>query len=154
MTAREFFEGVAESARDAERCNRQLDELERRMHSLGGGDTCGRVSKGGASDAMARRVGAFVDMESKLKDRIEEDYETVNRACTLLYGSDQSGADGVSHAVGTLAADALWWRYCAAETWDVVSRSVGYSVRPCQRACVEAIAWIERNRYMSWIWDC
>ncbi len=146
MSARDWFASVREASLDAERCKRQLSTLERRMHATGGGGFEPRVRGGGSDpDKMGRRVGAYVDMESVLSRRMEDDYELIDRACTVLYGKDQDGRGGVCGERGPTWADVLWWRFCAAETWRNVARSVGYSVRPCQEMCSQALAWIDES---------
>ena len=37
--------------------------------------------------------------------------------------------------LGSQYADAMWWRFCAAESWRVVADRVGLSERWCQDAC-------------------
>jgi hypothetical protein len=146
--AQAFFDDVRSAAIDAERCVQQLQRLEEKMHDIGGGGYEPGGSIGVDKDKIGRRVAAYVDMESKLKGRREEDYNLINRACNVIYGHKQDGSGGVSRH-NTLWADVLWWRFCAAAKWDDIADTLGYTVRPLQKHCAAALRWIDETGFMS-----
>lgn len=152
-TAKEFFEEVRAAAIDAERCRSQLEALEFKMHAFGGGGYEPMARSCVDPDKIGRRVAAYVDMERNLEGRMKRDWALIDRACVVLYGEDQMGGGGLDKVKSSRWADALWWRYVAAESWEVVARSTNSSVRPCQQAIGNALAWIDKNRFMSAIID-
>ena len=128
--ARDLFEAARDASRDAERIRRQLVALRDKARSLGGGGFEPRVSSTGEPDRMGSRVAAMVDRERELAKRQAEDYEIIDAACSVLYGSDN--ASGLDKLVPEgWWADVLWWRYLDGATWDEVGESVGYSARRC-----------------------
>ena len=90
-TAREFFESAREAARDAERIRRQLDAMESRTLSLGGGGFEPRVRSTPDPDRMGLRVSALIDHGGMLERRQAEDYRLIDAACRILYGPDDRG---------------------------------------------------------------
>lgn len=129
-SARELFESAREASRDAERIRRQLVAMEERSTSLGGSSFEPRVSKSTNHDRMGARVAAMVDREQELVRRQNEDYELIDLACSVLYGSE--GEQGLDKLVPeTWWADVLWWRYLDDSTWEQVGDAVGYSGRRC-----------------------
>lgn len=122
-SSRELFEAAREASRDAERIRRQLDAMEQRTLSLGGG-MGERVSSTGEPDRMAGRVAALVDMESALRERQESDYALLDLACAVLYGTDAHA--GLWSLVGW-RADALAHHYLNGMTWAQVGDVLGYS---------------------------
>ena len=127
MDARSFFEQAAEAARDAERCRRQLEALERNALAVASPVYGTRVA-GGDHDRMASKVCTLVDREEQLHRRVEEDYNLIDKACEVLYG-----ADGVSAGLASLmprsswVADAIYYHFIARMTWPVVGTLLGYS---------------------------
>ena len=129
-TARELFESAREANADNERIKAQLQRMEQDAQGLGGPSFGPHVSGTRDPDRMARRVGAYVDLERILEDRLERNYELIDYATAVLYGADTE--NGLSVSLGREYADILWWRYCARACWDVVSQKVFYCVRKCQ----------------------
>lgn len=123
-SAREFFEAVSSAARDAERCRSLLETMEQRALAVSKPALEGRVKTSGA-DVMAKRVGAYVDRETLLHARIEEDYRLIDMAVAVLYG------DGLKDGLASLApawwADVLDLRYIEGMTWAEVGAVVCYS---------------------------
>ena len=144
--ARDYFQWVREQALDAERCQRQLKELEMRMKSLGGGGFEPRVRSTPAHDRLGQRVAAYMDREKALEDRMERDYYAIDRACVLLYGD--ATRFGLDRLTEPLWADVLWWRYLDGAEWAKVARAMGYSIRPCQTMHGKALRWIDENEFM------
>lgn len=124
-SARELFEAAREASRDAERIRRQLDAMEQRALSLGGG-MGERVSSTGEPDRMGGRVAALVDMEAALRERQEADYALLDLACAVLYGTGSH--DGLWSLVGW-RADAIAHHYLNGMTWAQVAELMGYSQR-------------------------
>lgn len=107
-----------------------------------------RVSSTHDHDSMGGRVALYVDREEQLRDRMDEDYALIDRACVVLYGPDQR-TGGINKLVSSAWASVLWWRYCAAETWEGVAHAVGYTDRQCRNICHEATRWMERTGYAA-----
>ena len=72
-TAREFFESAREAARDAERIRRQLDAMESRALSLGGGGYEGRVRSTPDPGRIGASVSAMLDQTDRLREREAEE---------------------------------------------------------------------------------
>lgn len=124
MSARQFFESVRSAAQDVERCRSLLATMEQRALQISSPSLEPRV-KSSATDTMCKRVGAYVDRESKLHARIEEDYRLIDKAVAVLYG------DGLNDGLASLApawwADVLDLRYIEGMTWAEVAAVVCYS---------------------------
>lgn len=128
-SAREFFEAVRDASREADRTRRQIE----RMESSEGVRAQGyepRVS-GTRSDVNGTsRVDARMDYEALWERRLDEDYALIDEACAVIYGPDNRS--GIESIVGSAVADAMWWRFCAAETWRVVSAATFFSTTWCK----------------------
>jgi hypothetical protein len=134
VSAREFFEAARDAARDAERIGTQLAEQEERALALGGGGLGEHVSTTPAHDRMAARVAALVDHKAILERRRAEDYRIIDRACAVLYGTDNDA--GLWALVGW-PADAIYHHYLALRTWEETGALLGYSHRYVQ----DRVAW-------------
>lgn len=133
-TAREFFESAREAARDAERIARQLDGMESRALSLGGGGFEPRIRSTPDPDRIGATVAASIDQGERLRARQDEDYRAIDAACRVLYGADNRS--GLYALVGW-PADAIYHHYLALRTWEDTAALLGYSVRHVQ-TCVRA----------------
>lgn len=140
--AREFFMAARAAAVDANRCARQLADMENRAESLGGGGFEGRVRATREPDRMATRVAAMVDQEERLRERQEEDYRLIDAACEILYGPDNRS--GLYALVGW-PADAIYHHYLALRTWEETADALGYSVRYTQRSVAWALDLADAN---------
>ena len=152
-TARDFFERARAASQDAERCARQLDGAEARALAVGGGGFEPRVRSSPDPQRMERRADAHMDRERMLRSRMEADYELIDRACVVLYGANQDGRGGVCAEASPVWADVLWWRYLADAKWSAVADAVGYSSRPCQQMCAQALEWIDEAGFMADVMD-
>lgn len=130
MGAREFFEAAREASRDAARAREQLEDLEERRLSLGSPGS-GSVSGSHADVNGTSRSIALVDREAALHRRVEEDYALLDRACEVIYGTDND--HGIERGIGPSFADVVWHRACGDETWETVAASTGLSRRTCVR---------------------
>lgn len=129
-SARDLFEAASKASRDAEEIRLQLVELEDRLTSLGGSGFEPRVSKSAKHDAMGTRVSVIADRKRELVRRQNEDYELIDLACAVLYGTKNE--DGLDKLVPSpWWADVLWWRYLDNSKWEQVGDAVGYSGRRC-----------------------
>lgn len=134
-SSRELFSAARGAAKDAERCRRQLDSMERRALHVSGPSFEPRI-RGGNHDRISRDVAALVDREAELHGRIEADYGLIDAACAILYGHDGM-SDGLASIAPPWWADAIYYRYLALRTWGEVAELVGYGTRHVQR-CVSA----------------
>lgn len=144
-TAREFFEHAREAARDADRISRQLDGMERRSLSLGGGGFEPRVRSTPDPDRIGASVSAKLDQEDRLRERADEDWRIIDAACAVLYGPDNRS--GLYALVGW-PADAIYHHYLALRTWDDTASMLGYSVRHVCRAVDAAFDMADANGQM------
>ena len=144
-TAREFFEAAREAARDAERIRRQLDAMEARALSLGGGGYEGRVRSTPDPDRIGASVSAMLDQTERLRERADEDYAVIDAACRVLYGADNRS--GLYALVGW-PADAIYHHYLALRTWEGTAAMLGYSVRHVQTSVRVAFELADANGQM------
>ena len=133
-SARELFEAARAAAYDAARISRQLDGMEARALSLGGGGFEPRVRSTPDPDRIGATVAAGIDQGERLRARQEEDYRAIDAACRVLYGADNRS--GLYALVGW-PADAIYHHYLALRTWEDTAALLGYSVRHVQ-TCVRA----------------
>lgn len=138
MTSRDFFESVREAALDAERTRRQLEAMESREGIKA--QRYGASVQGGTRDVMAA-TDARIDRERAWARRIERDYALIDEACEIIYGTDNAG--GIASLLGTATADAMFWRYCAAVSWDEVADAVNYSRPWCHRLVNVALEMVD-----------
>ena len=124
MPAKAFFESVRSAAQDVERCRSLLATMEQRALAISSPSLEPRV-KSSATDTMCKRVGAYVDRESKLHARIEEDYRLIDKAVTVLYGDSLN--DGLASLAPAWWADVLDLRYIEGMTWAEVAATLCYS---------------------------
>lgn len=74
-----------------------------------------------------------------MRRRLEEDYALIDRGCSVIYGSDQTGMGGVDALLGSATADTMWWRFCDGAGWNKVAREVGRSESWCRLAVETAL---------------
>ena len=122
--ARDFFEAVREASREAERTRLTLLRMEAR-EGVRAQSYEPRVSIGGERDRMAH-TDSRIDYESRMAERIEQDYRLLDMACELLYGRE-SGKGGVDALMGSAVADCISFRYVDARPWSEVAALLGYS---------------------------
>lgn len=127
---RELFESAAEASRDAERIRRQLEAMEAAATATGGSGSGARVSSTPDPQRMAARVDALVDREAALERRREEDYQLVDLANRVLYGTDSEA--GLWALVGW-RADAIAQHYLNGLPWAKVGELMGYTAHHCWR---------------------
>ena len=135
-SARDLFESAREASRDAERIRRQLAAMEGRATSLGGGGFEPRVRSTPDPDRIGQAVVAMVDVESKLRERQEEDYRLLDLASAVLYGTDSDA--GLWSLVGW-RADAIYHHYLGGLTWCEVGALLGYSEQHVWREAMAAL---------------
>ena len=144
-TAREFFEAAREAARDAERIRRQLDGMESRALSLGGGGFEPRVRSTPDPDRIGASVSAMLDQGERLRERADEDYAVIDAACRVLYGPDNRS--GLYALVGW-PADAIYHHYLALRTWEETAAMLGYSADHVRRMASAAMDCADANGQM------
>ena len=145
-SCRELFECARGASRDAESARRQLQAMEQRTLSLGGGGFEPRVLSTADPDKMSRRVGMLLDMEERLRERQAEAYALLDLASRVLYGDDSNA--GLWSLVGW-RADAIYHHYLGLRTWVETAAIVGYSEQHVRRAAVAAMELADAN---GWMW--
>lgn len=136
--ARAFFEAVRDASAEAARIQRTAGRMAEGEGLRGGGGFEPRVRSSSADVTGMARVDARIDFEAANERRLSEDYAMLDAACRLLYGPDGRGG-GLEHIMGSAVSDAMWWRFCAAESWAVVALSCGYSKSQCRRLCEQGM---------------
>ena len=130
LSARDFFEAVRDAVLEGERAQRQISSMKAGEGIRSASLFCGH---GGARDVTGMaRVDARIDLESVYGRRIAEAEALVAAARDVIYGRDREPG-GVAALVGPVAADALFWRFCKAESWQVAAASCGVSESTCRR---------------------
>ena len=122
--AEDFFEAVRQASREAERTRLTLLQMEAREGVRAQGYEP-RVMVGGERDHMAH-TDSRIDYEARMQERIEADYQLLDMACQVLYGSE-SGKGGVDALMGSAVADCISFRYVDARPWSEVAALMGYS---------------------------
>ena len=145
MNARDVMALARAASQDAERCRRQLEQLETQALSLGGGGFEPRTRSTPDPHRMERRVDRLMEREKALESRMDADYAVVDRVTSLVYGDAQDGHGGVCEGLGPAYADVLWWRYLDDATWRKVADVVGYSERSCQKMATRALDWMDET---------
>ena len=140
--AREFFEAVRSASMDLERIRRELESMEERATALGGGGFDPRVRSTPAHDRMGNAVAALVDRETKLRAQQDDHYALIDRACALLYGTDNDLGLRVSFG---WPADALYHHYLALRTWDETARILGYSASHVRNMSKAALDYVDAH---------
>lgn len=135
-SARDFFHAVRDASREAERTRLTLMRMEA-SEGVGAQSYQPRVSVGGERDHMAR-TDSRIDYEARMDERIREDYELLDLACSVLYGSE-SGRGGLEALMGSAVSDCLSFRYIDARPWSEVSALTGYSKSQCRRLCAQGM---------------
>lgn len=135
-SARDFFEAVRCAAGEARRTECQIE----RMRASEGVRAQGYGPMGRGTRRDPNGTGATdarIDYEGRMRRRLEEDRALVAEARAVLYGPD--GRGGVARLLGSAAADAMWWRYCAAESWAVVASMSCAAEKTARRRCEAAL---------------
>lgn len=123
-SAEDFFEAVRQASREAERTRLTLMQMEAR-EGVRAQTYAERVSVGGERDRMAH-TDSRIDYETRMSERIEQDYQLLDMACAVLYGRE-SGKGGVDALMGSAVADCISFRYVDARPWSEVAALMGYS---------------------------
>lgn len=139
--ARAFFQDVREAAISIQRVRRQLEALDDSARYGVGSGIHEHVSTSG--NGVERRMIGYADQSEKLEARMDRDYRLIDMACCVLYGPDQDGMGGLSAYKSGAYADAIWWRYVAAEVWKVVASCMDLSVSQSQKLCNDGLRAID-----------
>lgn len=140
QSARDFFDSVRHAAMEVARTERQLARMEASEGVRAQGYT--PMGKGSRTDVNGTSAtDARIDYEGMMRKRLEEDRALIDGACSILYGPDSRG--GVAGLLGSATADAMWWRYCAAESWYKAADMASASVATVKRWCDVAFDMID-----------
>ncbi len=142
VDAREFFSAARKASQDAETIGRQLAALEHRALGIGGGGFDPRVRSTPVYDKMGSAVASLVDREQKLRAQQDADYALIDKACALLYGTDNE--HGLRSLIGW-PADALFHHYLALLTWDETAQILGYSASHVRNQANAALDYLDAN---------
>ena len=103
MTARELFEDARQASWELHRHDLRYNAMERRALSLGGSSEV-KVSSGSIRDRMAP-VDALADYDAMMRRYEQEWCATIDRAVSVLYGSDWR--HGIARSMGLSHAEVL-----------------------------------------------
>ena len=128
--ARELFEAVRGAAKDRDRLERQALAM-RTREGVRAASMQPRVA--GTPDDYDRTAPTIERMafEQASAERMLHDESLLEYGSALLYGRD--GRGGLSDLMGPAVADVMFWRFCAALSWQEVADTCGYSDRQCMR---------------------
>lgn len=134
MTSEEFFAGLRDAMRDADKTRDMLDRLmaasEVRNQTYDGAH-----GKGGTSDPTTR-IASAIDLESRLRKRIDALEPDIERGLAILYGADGDG--GLAKAKGPRYADAVCMAYLQDDGYDEIADVMQCSVRWVHELCSKA----------------
>ncbi|MEG2261376.1 MAG: hypothetical protein RSB98_00875 [Raoultibacter sp.] len=74
---------------------------------------------------------SLIDYQERMRQRIQDDERLMEFAASVVYGID--GVGGVDALMGSTHADALFWRFLAAETWKTCAEQCGTSESTVRR---------------------
>lgn len=131
-SAAELFEAVRDASREAERARLAIMQMEAREGVRAQGYES-RARSGSGPDRTTA-TDSRIDLEERMRRRLDDDYALIDLACRLLYG-EESGKGGVDALMGSAVADCICYRYVQARTWSRVSELMGYSASQCKRLC-------------------
>ena len=127
-TARKFFDAVLEASQDAERIQRQLQDMHARAALPSGQSEAHAHVRGGRNrDRLGESVVTLVTAEERLEKRLEADYAMLDTATAILYGTDLDR--GLCAFVAPWVADAIYQHYCNGISWPKVARMMNYERR-------------------------
>ena len=135
-SARDLFEAARDAAKERERARRQLERLDARRS--GGGSSIAGGGRGGRHDVngMGPTI-ALIDYQERMKQRIADDERLIDYTCSVVYGT--GGTGGVNDLMSSAHADALFWRFVAAETWKRCAEACGIGESTVRRMVQEGI---------------
>ncbi len=140
--ASDLFGAVRDASLEAQRCRRAVEGMSAGEGLRGSGGFGPRVRGGKADPNGMARTDARIDYEARMERRLEEDFALIDLACALLYGRE-SGRGGVEKLMGSAVADCLYFRYVAAESWQVVAARMEASKSQCRRMCAQGLDGID-----------
>ncbi len=150
--ARELFEAAAEASRDARRLSLRLQEMSARegvrAQSYAARGRSGSV--GGGMSATESRI----DWEAAHEARLREDYELVDLAFVICYGTDGTG--GVRRLLNGEYADALCMHYVDGMPWETVARRLKLApstVRTRANVALDSIDTVGYELAIEGVWE-
>ena len=137
MSAREFFESVREASREIDLIRSQLERIESNALRVSSATFEPHISTG-RTHGLDGRVAAMIDGSAKLERVLEADYDLIDKANAVLYGTDYQ--DGLCKLVTPWWCDAISMYYIDGMSWGVVARMMGRSrvhVSRCAHAALD-----------------
>lgn len=141
--ANDLFSACRAAALDADRIARTLARMESRE------DVQGQSYDSSGHSGYRRDPHAATDArmayETRIAKRQQWDYQLIDLVSALAYGKSFTGSSGIAaldiaalakgkkgkRGEGTAYADVIWWRCCAAASWDEVAYWCGKSRSWC-----------------------
>lgn len=145
QTSKELFEATREAVQDAARVALALDELDASAAHVSGGLVVGAIGGGHAgNDRVGRIVVGQLRQREKLEKRLADDLALIDRACEVLYGSDQTSS-GLAQIAPSWWADAIYHRYIGCQKWEKVAQLVMFHKRYVQVQVQAAFELMDEN---------
>ena len=148
MDAREFYESIRDEVSSIEKTREMLERLKAREGAKA--QSYNATTGGGNADPMDA-INSRIDLEGRLRQRIADSADSIDEACTVLYGRDNNG--GLAKLKGNRYADAVCMAYCQAMPWADVADVMRCSPKWCRELCntafrhIDAVgmAWLKEN---------
>lgn len=126
--ARELFNEAREAVHDIENIERALERMEAREgirpHRL-------TATRGPSTRDPMAATDARIDAEAAYHARLERDWQIIDLANAVVYGTGYDGSGGVDALLDSRHADCLYWTYLSGERMGTVTSILG-----CSRATV------------------
>lgn len=138
-SAEDLFEAARAAARELGRDRAALERLSSRR--VGGSSPIAGARGSGGDVNRTAASDAYMDYEGRVRDRMREDERLLELASAIAYGRGRAG--GVAAILGGAYADALYWRYVAAETWERVAEMCHVGRTTAVRYCAVALETVD-----------
>lgn len=148
MQAREFFESIRDEVKEVAETEELLARL--RSSEIIRAQRYGEHVGGGEVTDGTDVINARIDLEGRLKQRVDDSCAVIDEACLILYGRDNNG--GLAKLKGNRYADAVCMAYLQAMTWDDVAGVMSCSRQWCQELCRASFRFIDAYG-MAWLKD-
>lgn len=136
-SARDLFEAARDAALEVERTRRTISRMEQAEGVRAQGYQP-PVRRSREDVNGTARTDARIDVEERMRRRIDEDYRLIDLAAEVCYGA-WPASGGVAALLGSAYADVLYFRYCQADPWGAVADKVGLSEKWCREAARPAL---------------
>lgn len=136
QSAKDFFESVKAASEEAWRTHLTLERMEA-SEGIHGSSFSGTHGTNSDVNGMCR-TNARLDLEQKMQQRLEEDYELIDMAHMVIYGTEPFGG-GIEKLLDSKHADCMYWRYMDGATWRKVAFKTTIGESTCRQYVNDAL---------------